>query len=285
MKIAVMADIHSNAEAFKACLNKAKKEKVDEFIFLGDYLGEMANPQETMRLLYNLENQYRCTFIKGNKEDYWLNHRINPYEEWEYGRTTTGMLRYDYDRLSEEDFSFFESLPISKIMEYEGLPSFIICHGSPFIANQSMSPDYEYIDSLVDQIDSTLVLCAHFHKQIAYVKGKTTVVNPGSVGVPLETGGSNIAQFMILEDICGTWTFKFMDVFYDVKKTISEMDQERLYELAPGWYKMTKHILLVGDISHADIIKRVMDKYHRDTGLWTLNEIPEVYWEEEIALL
>ena len=42
MKIAVMADIHSNIEAFKTCYEEAEKQGVTEYIFLGDYLGDMA---------------------------------------------------------------------------------------------------------------------------------------------------------------------------------------------------------------------------------------------------
>ena len=52
MKIAVMADIHSNIEAFKTCYEEAEKQGVTEYIFLGDYLGDMANPQETLSLFH-----------------------------------------------------------------------------------------------------------------------------------------------------------------------------------------------------------------------------------------
>ena len=47
VKIAVMADIHSNYGAFKVCVEDAINRGVEEFIFLGDYLGDMAQPQKT----------------------------------------------------------------------------------------------------------------------------------------------------------------------------------------------------------------------------------------------
>ena len=77
MKIAVMADIHSNVEAFKTCIAEAERRGVTEYIFLGDYLGDMANPQETLKLMDEIKKNYPCTFIRGNKEDYWINHRKN----------------------------------------------------------------------------------------------------------------------------------------------------------------------------------------------------------------
>ena len=72
MKIAVMADIHSNIEAFKTCYEEAEKQGVTEYIFLGDYLGDMANPQETLCLLHEIQTKYPCTFVRGNKEEYWI---------------------------------------------------------------------------------------------------------------------------------------------------------------------------------------------------------------------
>ena len=111
-KIAVMADIHNNVEAFKACFAEAKNQGVTEYIFLGDYLGDMANPQETLKLMDEIKKNYPCTFIRGNKEDYWINHRKNPQEIWKLGTTTTGMLAYNYENLTDTEIDSFEAMPI-----------------------------------------------------------------------------------------------------------------------------------------------------------------------------
>ena len=42
IKIAVLADIHSNHIALETCLKEAQKREVEQYLFLGDYLGEMA---------------------------------------------------------------------------------------------------------------------------------------------------------------------------------------------------------------------------------------------------
>ena len=64
MKIAVMADIHSNIEAFKTCYEEAEKQGVTEYIFLGDYLGDMANPQETLCLLHEIQSILARLFVE-----------------------------------------------------------------------------------------------------------------------------------------------------------------------------------------------------------------------------
>ncbi len=44
MRIALMADIHANREAFDACLAHARGHGVDRYVFLGDYVGYGADP-------------------------------------------------------------------------------------------------------------------------------------------------------------------------------------------------------------------------------------------------
>ena len=51
MNIAIMADIHGNHIALEACIGEARKLGAEEFLFLGDYLGELAYPERA--ILYN----------------------------------------------------------------------------------------------------------------------------------------------------------------------------------------------------------------------------------------
>lgn len=45
MRIALLADIHSNREAFAACLDDVRAKGVDRIVFLGDYVGYGADPE------------------------------------------------------------------------------------------------------------------------------------------------------------------------------------------------------------------------------------------------
>ena len=76
MRIAVMADIHSNHIALEACIAEAKKHHAEEFLFLGDYLGELAYPEKTLERLGRIRDQYPCTFVRGNKES--LTSHVRP---------------------------------------------------------------------------------------------------------------------------------------------------------------------------------------------------------------
>ena len=86
MRLAVFSDVHSNHHALKACLKEAEKQKADGYIFLGDYISDCANPHETMKLIYRAKQETPCWFVRGNREEYVLNHH-NFGSDWANGTT------------------------------------------------------------------------------------------------------------------------------------------------------------------------------------------------------
>lgn len=84
-KIAVLSDIHGNYIALEKCVECALSRGVQIFVFLGDYVGELAYPQKTMDILKMLKENYPCYFVKGNKEDYWLNYERDGETGWREG--------------------------------------------------------------------------------------------------------------------------------------------------------------------------------------------------------
>lgn len=285
MKIAIMSDIHSNYRAFKLCYERAVEEGVTEFVFLGDYLGEMAYPERTLEILYEIRKKYKCTFLRGNKEEYWLAHRKNSGEIWKAGSTTSGMLAYTYERLTEEDLDFFESMPFVKMLDYEGYPKIILCHGSPYKVNESLRIEHGYVDEVLvkvaREIDSKMILCGHFHIQTEYERQGITVINPGAVGVALY--GHQTAQFMMLKGEDGVWEKEFISIPYDVEAVIGEMDEERLYEQAPGFYRMTCDLLRVGEHSIAERLRAVAAATREELGIMDYREIPEEFWDRKLT--
>ena len=100
MRVAVLSDIHSNHLALQACLDHAVRSGADLFLFLGDYVGELAYPQKTMELLYRFMESHDCRFIRGNREDYWAEYEARGKTGWKEFDTTTGCLHYAYHNLT-----------------------------------------------------------------------------------------------------------------------------------------------------------------------------------------
>ena len=64
-KIAVISDIHSNADALTKILDELNKEKADTTIFLGDILTYGCQPLEVLDMLVEYKRKNSIIFIKG----------------------------------------------------------------------------------------------------------------------------------------------------------------------------------------------------------------------------
>lgn len=277
MKIAILSDIHGNHVALEKCVEYALAEGIEEFVFLGDYVGDMAYPQKTMAFLYNLQDTYKCHFIKGNKEEYWINYKANGEQGWKDNNSTTGGLLYTYNNLTSKDLSFFNRLPHTTEMTFEGMPSITICHGSPNKANEKLLPNDEKTFEIIDKDKNSLIIFGHTHRQMSIEHNGKIAINPGSVGVPLGSDGK--AQFVIMFDEDGQWEYRFVSLDYDKEKMISEFAESGLDKKAPYWCEVTAYLLRTGMSSHATVLGRTMSLCRAETGVCNWPDIPEKYWE------
>ena len=285
MKIGVLSDIHGNYIALERCMNYLLERNIHTFIFLGDYVGELAYPERAMKMIYEIKEKYNCTFIKGNKEDYWINYRNSKSENrvWVDNNSTTGMLLYAFNHLSNNDLNFFESLPFKRKIEITGHAPFTICHGSPYIINEDMIPNTDRIYEIMDMSDTNLIICGHTHRQNKTTCKNKVVLNPGSVGIPLGSDGKT--QFLILSSTTNGWTEEFVSLDYNTDEVIADIEKENLHIHAPYWTYSTKRLLKDGKISNGTVLKRVMELCKLNEGKCNWPNIPEKYWEQAIREL
>lgn len=285
MDIAVLADIHGNYIALDKCIKYAEKRNIDTFLFLGDYVGELAYPEKAMDRLYAIKEKYNCIFIRGNKEEYWIDYRKNGNENWgwEDYNSTTGMLFYAYNHLSKKDIDFFEALPIKQRIEFEGHPPFLICHGSPYWVNEKMIPNSDRIFEIMESSETGLIICGHTHIQNKTIHNGKTTLNPGSVGMPLLSEGET--QFLILHSHEKGWQEEFVSLEYEVDEVIEDMRKDNLMLHAPYWSYITERVLRNGRISNAQVLDKAMALCREDVGECVWPHIPERYWEQAVKEL
>ncbi|MED9904915.1 MAG: metallophosphoesterase family protein [Lachnospiraceae bacterium] len=278
MDIAVFSDIHGNHVAFEECMHYVLNRKIDKFIFLGDYLGELPYPQKTMELLYNIKSSHECCFVKGNKEDYWVNHQNRKDELWEDKSSSTGALLYTYTNLMSKDIDFFRDLPTELICNFDVGEPIMVCHGSPNNLFKKMMPNTDNEQLILEQSSFRYNLCGHTHTQRKLMEAEKKLFNPGAIGVPLDSGGK--AQFMILHSNGkNDWLEEFVSVEYDRKKIIREIYDSGLYEAAPYWSIITEQLINTGEISHGKVLKRAMKHCIEESGKCDWRKIPERYWK------
>ncbi len=273
-------------------MNYSLQRGIDTFLFLGDYIGEMAYPERTMQLLREYQKKYTCYFIRGNKENYWLDYRDRGETGWLEYNSTTGALWYAYQHLEKEDLDFFDSLPIAQDYTFLDLPTLTACHGSPRNVREQLIRDETLTNEILKTAQTDYILCGHTHIQGKFCQkiyalsspesssSTKTILNPGSVGLPLESNYSS--QFMILHGENNTWREEFINLNYDVEEVIAQLTESGLYKRAPYWCLITEHLLRTKgntSIGHAEVLGRAMELCRLETGVCNWPDIPEKYWE------
>jgi len=278
MELAVLSDLHGNFEAFQTCINYAFERKIKHFLFLGDYVGEFSFPQKTMEFLYELNNNYDCTFIKGNKEDYWLDNWKNQDEDWLENDSTTGSLYYTFKNLTKNDIDFFSSLDSIKEVKYPEMDPITVCHGSPLGINDKLIIDKQKTIDIMEQNNTNLILCGHTHIQGIIEHNDKKVINPGSVGVPLYSDGKT--QFVILNGTEQGWREEFITLDYNVENEINSLHNAKLNQIAPYWCLTTEQLLRTGKYPHTFLLGKAMNYCREEQGECIWPKIPEKYWEK-----
>lgn len=276
MKLAVIGDIHSNHTALERCIEHALERNVDEFLFLGDYISDCPYPQKTMKIIYEMKENYECLFIRGNREDYMLDHRKNPDERWTYS-SASGNLLYTYENLTTKDLDFYESLDIQGIYQKEGYPIFRYCHGSLTSSNELLLPENENMEAIMESLDVDLLISGHTHIQNSRIYGNKKLIHPGSVGIPWYHNGKT--QYMILHGTDKGWEEEFFQLEYDVDAVKREYETSGLNEKAPYWAKLNIHVLYTGDDYASPCLKLAAKLCEEAEGKVTWPDIPEKYWK------
>lgn len=169
MRVAVIADIHSNLHALEAVL-----EDIGEAVIYcnGDLVGYNPYPNEVLELvrkkgIFCTLGNHDYAVITGNTA--WF----NPY--------AARALEWTMKHIKKENLAFLASLPLS----YEG--SFYMAHGSPRSPlDEYVTEDYpeEVVKGFFSHVGRDVITLAHTH--VPYVRrlDEKLLLNPGSIGQP-----------------------------------------------------------------------------------------------------
>jgi predicted phosphodiesterase len=175
--IGLLYDIHGNLVALEAVLDDAEQAGVSSYVLGGDYATFGPWPRQTVELLETLPSLVR---IRGNV-DRWLRDEPEvPETAKQFVTTAVTVAR--------------ESLGPAVVERLYGLPErseldgMLICHGSPLSDIETFAPDAEPSEErlLAGEAERT-ILFGHSHRQFRRAgPNGTLLVNPGSVGAPLD---------------------------------------------------------------------------------------------------
>lgn len=181
MRIAIFTDIHSNRQAFEACLAQARAQGAERFVLLGDYVGYGADPDWTVATVMGLVGQGAIA-VRGNHDD----AVSNPNERMNVEAQIA--IEWTRGQLGTEQRQFLAGLPL-KVASSDRL----------YVHAEASHPDaWGYVASVEDAAESfaavreRLIFCGHIHLPQLYsmsVTGKLIRFVPTSdVAIPLLPG-------------------------------------------------------------------------------------------------
>lgn len=197
MKVALLGDIHGNAEALRAVLSAAKESGAGELLITGDLVGYYFEPARVLELL----SDWPWVAVRGNHEDFLAQARsdeelLEPLEA-RYGAG----IRIALSELSEAQKTLLCTLSHPKRLQF-GTLSVLLCHGAPWDNDAYLYPDApEDAFGRCADYDADIVVLGHTHYPMVRRSGSTLIVNPGSVGQPRNRSPG--AHWCLLDTVSG----------------------------------------------------------------------------------
>ncbi len=261
MTAAVFSDIHGNYHALKACYEDALRHGAEQFVFLGDYVSDLADPRKTMDLVYEILERFPTACLRGNRERYML--------ECQQGNShfvrgsKTGSLLFTYEQLTPGDLDFFRGLKISDIISMGGV-DFEIAHATRDDDRFFLEREDE---SIFSKMQTDYLLTGHTHCQYLRTREGKTVLNPGSVGIP--QNGTRWPSYALLHVGGGAVSVDLRQVPYDMTAVIHAQFANGLVEYSNCWGISILYDLILGEECTVGLLANVCSNGDvRDEALW-----------------
>ncbi len=208
MTIALLTDIHSNREAFEACLAHARERGALQYMFLGDFVGYGADPVWVVDTVMDHVRRGALA-LRGNHDE-----AVAGPGEVQLHEDARTCIEWTRTQLRSDQLAFLRSLPLSMSDE-----QYLFVH-----ANGWDPEHYEYILGPIQAgrnmqvVRERITFCGHMHEPMLYHMGPNQRVEsfapvpgsgialsaarrwlaiPGSVGQPRD--GNPAASYATFE--------------------------------------------------------------------------------------
>jgi predicted phosphodiesterase len=221
-RLAVLADIHGNLPALTAVLADLARFPVDDVIVAGDVINW--GPFSAAVLAVVAERGWVA--LRGNNEYYLLDHLTPRAPAAWSNRTQWAMLDWLRGQVSTAQHRAIAAWPDTLSLCYPDAPALRVVHGSPRGNNDPLylnAPEAELAAALAG-VEEHTVIAGHTHLPMDRQVGGWRVLNPGSVGVPLD--GQHLGRYLLLEGSALGWQPTFRSVPIDPAPVLAELERQ-----------------------------------------------------------
>ena len=219
MKIRIISDIHGNAKALEAVLEKLDN-KVDKIICLGDLVGGAPMSEKVVQNIMNLKKE--LIIVMGNRERYIIEGLpiIVHDEKIKVSKEQIDRNEWVRQELSDLSKEFINSLNKQLIYEVNGKKIYIAHYPINEKGNfrkHIKGATAEENEVMFLGIEADIYLYGHTHEEIYNVKNNKMYINPGALGCP---GKTQNAPYGILDISNGEVKYEQLHAKYDVQEVI-----------------------------------------------------------------
>ncbi len=227
MKVAVLADIHSNYIALQTAVENIADWKPDYVIVAGDLINRGPDPLNCVTLLRLLEKSERWTIFRGIHEDYVVENYDQKNDLTEFERDVHSPSLWTASKLGSE-LSYVRGLETDFILPGPDGRNLHFVHGSMISNRDGIYPDtsdselekkIEGTSEHVNDWKPPAVFCVgHTHRPLQRYFKNSLVINVGSVGLPFDGDQRICYAQLVWEHRKNQWNSSIIRLNYDLKK-------------------------------------------------------------------
>jgi putative phosphoesterase len=187
MRVALLSDIHGNLVALDAVLRDLAQQGADQVVCLGDLSLSGPQPHECVTCIRALG----CPTVMGNcdADSLRLRQPNLPRQPSRWGAWVAAIDVWSAEALTDDDAAYLAALPMTVSIPLGPDVTLLCAHGSPRSFNHRLLPatPAEQVAALVGAVEAQALASGHTHIPMLRRLGPLTIVNPGSIGLPLAT--------------------------------------------------------------------------------------------------
>ena len=277
-------------------LADARQQGVDGIIVAGDFTTGGPQQLETINLLRSLGSW----MIRGNSEGYLLAYGAgNVPDGWRVSKQWASV-RWSYLHLDRGTLDFIASLPEQRVVALDGVAPIRVVHGSPRSPSEHLLPDRDPVsldafrkagllsshhdpaklDQALAQVKEPVLVCGHSHIPWKQEQDGRLVLNPGSVGAPIN--GDVRAQYALLTWQDGRWQAEHRAIAYDLERIRAAFNESGLLEEGGAFARAWLLVIETGQ----NVSGRFVSYVHglaTEAGYEGGDVVPDSIWEQAIA--
>jgi predicted phosphodiesterase len=258
-RLGLLSDVHGNLPALEAVLEDARRQHIDAIVVAGDHAAGGPFPRESVRLLQAQQGW----MIRGNADNYLLDRDAGRTTKREERSLQWATVRWSYEAMDRETLDALASWPeqtrIDVGDDVPGIAPIRVVHGTPHSVRGLLFPGrdrramaafaqagfYERVRvpltpaELAGTLEERVLVCGHTHIPWQQHEEGLLVVNPGSVGSPIN--GDVNAQYALLTWRDGEWRAAHRSVPYELSRTRAAFHERGLLAAGGG---MARALLL-----------------------------------------